>query len=517
MRKRLDSSGTPKAATTNVAAERPPKGQTTTAVANLDAKSKLLQTPGGETSITKKEEALEAIMCAEALAGFERMARYQLDRRTATRTTMDPDKLDVDLEKLTELYLDRSDIEDPDSESDSEMIDKFDLQYFSAGPDDNSGLESKARSIGIWNRLGFGFCQSNLPQDRIFIARCANYTLMGLVNGHGSRGVSEKLVRFISEEFSRSFFKSAWLTQENDGVTALSHAFDRTHRRALKELDCRLTGACTTALLLDEERVYVAHVGNCRAVLAVPDPNINAQKYHYIPVPLTEDHRLAAKSEFERVSECGGEIRRLVNDNVHRLFFKEDSIPGLTLTRGIGHRMGHRIGIIHIPSISVLERKDFHKDSFIILGSGGIWHAMSERGVVNWIGTHFASPFEAAKSIAEEAKLRWSDRKTRLQAYVHRGAPESFGALIVHPSLEETGVASESLAVDERRQFTLGPHREANIKIWPDLRDKSEKATMPRTLKKPRDWKEVRQTNWKEDLATIMSGGCLERDLYGQD
>jgi hypothetical protein len=210
-----------------------------------------------------------------------------------------------------------------------------------------------------------------------------------------------------------------------------------------------------------------------------------------------------------------------MNDNVHRLFFKDETFPGITLTRGIGHRMGHRIGIMHIPTISVLERKDFHKDSFIILGSGGIWHAMSERGVVNWISAHFESPHEAAKSIATEAKSRWDNKNKRLQAHVQRGAPESFGVLLVYPSLEEANssrslVPAGSQTVRERRHFMLGPHRETSVKIWPDLK-KKDGETMSPEKRQPRDWKDVRQANWKEDLSTIMAGGVLERDMYGQD
>jgi len=436
-----------------------------------------LQTPTGETSISKKEDALEEIMCQEAFAGFERMARHQLDKSIATRTAVDPDRLfDLDLDSLSEYYLDKNDILEMDSESDDEMIKNEPFQSFQVGPKDPP-------DDVYWGlRLGYGFAPGRTPQDRCFGSQCGRFTLLGVVNCHGSLKIGTLLAEFVSQEMPRAFFKSRWLTEERDIVMALTHAFDRVHRKAIREIDCRLSGACVTVLLVDDDHIFVAHVGDCRAVLAVPDPNINAEKYHFIPVPLTEDHKLSVRSEFDRVLECGGEVRRLVNDNVHRLFFKEDYIPALTLTRGIGHRMAHTTGVLHFPTIQAIAKSDLHKDSFIILGSGGIWHAMSERGAVNWISSHFHSPGHACESIAQECKRRYEDPNRRLKAFFHKDAIESFACLLVYPHfLPET----QDSAMVGPRPFVMGPHDEVVAR---------------------REWKEVKTIDWKKALGTIMSG-----------
>jgi hypothetical protein len=252
---------------------------------------------------------------------------------------------------------------------------------------------------------------------------------------------------------------------------------------------------------MDDVSVYIAHVGNCRAVLALPDPNVNAQKYHFIAVPLTVDHKLSVRAEFDRILEYGGEVRRCVNDNVHRLFFKDDFIPGLTLTRGIGHRMAHPIGVSHIPAIQVLQRDELHKDAFIILGSGGVWNAMSERGVVNWIGAHFANPCEAAESLGLECNRRWDDPNSRLKDFVQGNAGESFGSLILYPALDASGELVPGLEnggplTQPPRQFQLGPHS-------------TEVARRP--------WKDVRKINWKNNLACVTSSSSptRKRDILG--
>jgi len=253
-------------------------------------------------------------------------------------------------------------------------------------------------------------------------------------------------------------------------------------------VDCRLTGSCVTVVLIDATSVFIAHSGDCRAVLAVPDASMNAQTYHYIPVPLTEDHKLSVRGEFDRVQEYGGEVRRCVNDNVHRLFFQDDYVPGLTLTRGIGHRMAHPIGVTHIPAIQHLQRHELHKDSFIVLGSGGVWHAMSERGVVNWIGNHFPDPCKAAESLGEECKRRWEDPSSRLKAFVHPLADESFSSMILYPALDAVaglgGPNNMGGSSQPPRQFQLGPH-DVNVAR--------------------RKWEDVKKRDWKGDLADVMN------------
>jgi serine/threonine protein phosphatase PrpC len=445
----------------------------------------------GETSISKKEEVLEQIMCAEAHATFERTARHQLNREFAMRATINPDAMGIDMNALSQFYLDDRDITEPDSDSDDDMIVRCEFVQYDAG----SGEEHPSSpTLGL--RYGFGFPQPHprhrqsryVPQDRIFVSYCGKYKLMGIINCHGSQEVGPELAQFIAKEMPKSFFKSPWLTQENDPATALSHAFDRTHRKAIKQVDCRLTGACCTVVLLDDTSVYIANVGDCKAVLAVPDPNVNAEKYHFVPVALTVDHKLSVRAEFDRILEYGGEVRRCINDNVHRLFFKDDSIPGLVLTRGIGHRMAHPVGISHIPAIQVLQRSELNKDSFIVLGSGGIWNAMSERAIVNWIGAHFADPGEAARSVGLECQRRWEDPSKRLKAFVAQDAGDSFSSLLLYPSLESSGAdianLGETGAVNQPpRQFQLGPHQSPVAK---------------------REWKDVRQMNWKHNLARIL-------------
>jgi len=454
---------------------------------DFDAKSRLLRTPTGETSIAGKEEALEQIMCAEAYAGFERMARHQLNKTQATRTGVDPDRIwGMNVDELSSYYLTNDELEAAMSDSDDELVGMTRFEDFNFAVNDDHFTDHPSWGL----QFGFGFGDIDpkfLPQDRVFFAHCGHLTIMGIAAGHGSNKVSFELAKFIASELPRAVVKSPWLTQESDPVNSLVHAFDRVHRKAIRELDCRLTGASVTAILIDADHVWVAHVGDCRAVLGTPDSSENSETYHFTPVPVTEDHKLSVKAEFDRILDSGGEVRRLVNDNTHRLFFKDDYLPGLTVTRSIGHRMAHCCGVDHYPTVNCLPRASLHKDAFIILASGGVWHTMSERGIVNWVGKFFHNPHEAAESLSHEASRRWEEPETRAKAYLRPDERDCFASLVFYPSHETvlTSRALEDKSPLVPRRFLMAPHGEPVAR---------------------RTWKDAKVVNWKEELRKTLSG-----------
>lgn len=298
------------------------------------------------------------------------------------------------------------DLEDDVYESDDELISRCGIEEYMM--EDFADIP-RALSSAPGIRLGFGSAGPGAQQDRVFVARCGDMTLVGLVNCHGKQSVGADLARFVASELPRAVFRSSALTRHNDATRALSDAFCRLHRLATERLDVRYTGASVTVALVDPENVWVAHVGDCRAVVGVPDHLPNAEEFHFTPVAMTQDHKLAVKQEFDRIQSCGGELRKMVKDNIYRLFLKDTEAPGLSLTRLIGHRTGHLVGVSHFPSIAAVRRCDLAEGAFLILGSGGLWTTMSERAVVNWVSRCYDDPTAAAQSLTEQAVNRWQD------------------------------------------------------------------------------------------------------------
>lgn len=150
-------------------------------------------------------------------------------------------------------------------------------------------------------RFGFGFGPPPAPQgrgaariaepslDRAFAARCGEHLLVGVANGHGHPRHAANLAELIAERLPEAVFQSPPLAQQGDAAGALIWAFHRVHREAAEALSLELAGAACTVALLDRERVWVAHVGDCRALLATPDPQPNAAQFHFVGSVLTQD------------------------------------------------------------------------------------------------------------------------------------------------------------------------------------------------------------------------------------
>lgn len=95
------------------------------------------------------------------------------------------------------------------------------------------------------------------------------------------------------------------------------------------DFDASLSGTTATVIVHDmmQTKLYVAHVGDSRAVLA---------KYKgdkLIAIDLTQDHKPTLELEKQRIDATGGEVKRLDNDIPHRVFLKGRLFPGLAMSR----------------------------------------------------------------------------------------------------------------------------------------------------------------------------------------
>ena len=65
-----------------------------------------------------------------------------------------------------------------------------------------------------------------------------------------------------------------------------------------------------------------------------------------------------------------------------RIYLKGDNIPGLSITRSFGDRIGKNIGIISNPVINEYTLNKSVK--FIIIASSGVWKFMKEKEILNF-------------------------------------------------------------------------------------------------------------------------------------
>lgn len=392
----------------------------------------------GNLSIQAKQQALEKIMSQTAKEAQNETKQYKSRATQATRVAFNP-KLISGLDESVMAQLSAqfpfdSDLSEALEETSDRLISGGGFQEAAAGEADGQ-TPAPGRELGslLGSRIGFGFTGmgEKAAHGRVFASRCGKYVLAGVVNGHGDPEMAERLEHLVAEEMSGAVFRNSSLVHDHNAPVALRDALNRMHHRAVELLDVRLAGAACTVCLWDDETMWVASVGDCRAVLGVPDTSKSACDFHFAPLPLTKDHTLASPGEYDRVLSKGGEVRLTNGDGVYRIYWPTSdkppgrtptitrrvyahsvNLPGLTLTRSVGDRFGHFVGVSHTPSIGSVNRSQL-AGSFLILGSGGLWATMSDRLAVNWISNRFASASEAAESLAQEAFKRWGARDGR--------------------------------------------------------------------------------------------------------
>ncbi|XP_065307281.1 protein phosphatase Mn(2+)-dependent 1K-like [Dermacentor albipictus] len=140
----------------------------------------------------------------------------------------------------------------------------------------------------------------------------------------------------------------------------------------------------TVCLLRSSTELYVAHVGDSRALLCRSGESRR----------LTTDHTAGLKLEEERIKMSGG---KLISDSHGRHLVN----GRLAMTRSLGDLDLKPFGVIALPDVRSIEVKH-GKDAFVILTTDGVNCAMSDQEIVDAINS-CSSPAEAAGFVTDQA------------------------------------------------------------------------------------------------------------------
>ncbi|KAJ4867459.1 putative protein phosphatase 2C 35 [Raphanus sativus] len=189
-----------------------------------------------------------------------------------------------------------------------------------------------------------------------------NVHFFGVFDGHGVFGtqcssfVKDRVVEMLSEDPA--------LLQ--DPEKAYKSAFLRVNEELHEsEIDDSMSGTTAITVLVVGDKIYVANVGDSRAVLAVKDRNrVLAEDLSYDQTPFRED-------ECERVKACGArvltvdQVEGLKDPNIQtwaseeseggdppRLWVQNGMYPGTAFTRSVGDCTAEGIGVTAEPEVS---------------------------------------------------------------------------------------------------------------------------------------------------------------------
>eukprot|EP00386_Alphamonas_edax_P009805 GDKI01032106.1.p1 GENE.GDKI01032106.1~~GDKI01032106.1.p1 ORF type:complete len:490 (+),score=124.36 GDKI01032106.1:157-1470(+) len=259
--------------------------------------------------------------------------------------------------------------------------------------------------------MGLGYaCKKGLKpespnQDDFFILRIDDWGLYGVFDGHGPYG--HDISNFCQQHVPRL------LVQNPDFVTkpkeALKAAFLEVHKMLENEsmkgkFDCSLSGSTGTVILhrSKDQKLYVAHVGDSRAVLAQKGPDGKLTAFD-----LTNDHKPNLEHEKRRIHASGGQVRRLEGDIPYRVFLKGKLYPGLAMSRALGDTVGVSAGVIPEPEVNEVSLSE-NRDIFVVMCSDGVWEFIQSQEAVDMVNKYpKAQVQEAAESLAAESWSRW--------------------------------------------------------------------------------------------------------------
>lgn len=194
-------------------------------------------------------------------------------------------------------------------------------------------------------------------------------------------------------------------------LSVLKEAFTRSYKAMDKELrshptlDCFCSGSTAVTLLRSGSNLFMANIGDSRAVLATKD---SAGGDSMVAVQLTVDLKPDLPREAERIKKCKGRVFALQDEpEVPRVWLPFNDAPGLAMARAFGDFCLKDYGVISVPEFFHWALTD--SDQFVVLASDGVWDVLSNKEVVDIVA---ASPrrSSAAKFLVDAAAREWKHK-----------------------------------------------------------------------------------------------------------
>ncbi|KAI9093954.1 hypothetical protein K1719_026952 [Acacia pycnantha] len=154
--------------------------------------------------------------------------------------------------------------------------------------------------------------------------------------------------------------------------TIWQEAFLKTYKVMDKDLkshpnlDCFCSGSTAVTLVKQGSNLFVANVGDSRAIMGSKDNNDSMVAIQLI-VDLKPDLPSVGS---ERINRCKGRVFALQDEpEVCRVWLPFDDAPGLAMARAFGDFCLKEYGVISVPEFS--HRLLTDKDQFIVIASDG--------------------------------------------------------------------------------------------------------------------------------------------------
>lgn len=209
----------------------------------------------------------------------------------------------------------------------------------------------------------------------------------GVFDGHGGCKAADycmqNIVKCISNAGSTIRIKNV-ADKEACITKALNNGFSECDRRFLEVASANFydDGSTACVVMARENKLYVANVGDSRAVLLRGDEAI----------ALSKDHKPNVPSELSRIQKAGGIV-------IHQGVWRVEGV--LAVSRAFGDRRLKRF-VIAEPDIQV-HTYDKSRDNWLVIATDGLWDVLKETDIVDIVAsTQRKLAFENSNNVTDD-------------------------------------------------------------------------------------------------------------------
>ena len=225
----------------------------------------------------------------------------------------------------------------------------------------------------------------------------------GVFDGHGLQG------HFVSQAIKQFFTNCSYFDFKTQPMILSVFSSLSNNINNSKYFDTMDSGSTVILVHINSNKIISINCGDSRAILISKKNNSNyLNKRNNNIIELSRDHKPDLPDEKTRIERSGGRVDKIYGMGPYRVWFKNEDFPGLAMSRSIGDRLAHRVGVSDIPEIKEFSIEDTEPLA-VVLASDGVWEFMSNEEVSD-IVYRFESNKDAstcAKKIVERARLIW--------------------------------------------------------------------------------------------------------------